>query len=133
MATVAFHYGLGMHDLDMTFNQLVNVLKWVWLQTIPGVLVSILARVSIVILLVRIFGKRTWFKWFLYVTCVAQTCLAISLIPVAMAQCTPVQGLWNPTIGAVCWNPHIQQNLGYAVQCKSFPHSSEPVIGRQSN
>ncbi|KAI1505308.1 hypothetical protein F5X99DRAFT_405207 [Biscogniauxia marginata] len=56
-ATIGYHYGLGKHDASLAFTEMVNVLKWMWLSNTPGLLVSIFARVSIAILLIRLWGS----------------------------------------------------------------------------
>lgn len=97
--SVAFHYGLGKHDYDFTsFDEMVTVLKWSWIQMIPGCCTSILARISAAILLINIFGVRRWFRMYLLILTPLQTIGAIVVILVNWLQVSPVEGLWNPTI-----------------------------------
>ncbi|KAL2043495.1 hypothetical protein N7G274_003802 [Stereocaulon virgatum] len=114
--TEGYIWGLGKHDLDLSFEQLVNILKWDWITATFSILVSIAARISIAILLIRIFGNRKWFKIFLIVFTTLQSVVGIVLIVVVWEQCRPVQGLWNPTIPSRRWNPAIQQDLAYLLQ-----------------
>ncbi|KAI1274579.1 hypothetical protein F5Y07DRAFT_410194 [Xylaria sp. FL0933] len=84
--TGAYSFGLGKHDADLTFDQLVNALKWGWLGMIPGTFVAALARVSGAIFLIRLFGF---------------SCLS---------------ALWNPTIKASKMDPNIALYAAYTAQ-----------------
>ncbi|KAI3393976.1 hypothetical protein diail_3337, partial [Diaporthe ilicicola] len=75
--TVAFHHGFGKHDADLTFNQLVSVAKWIWMSFTPGIVCSIFARISIAILLVRIFGTHALLKWFLIAITTLQVVVSV--------------------------------------------------------
>lgn len=113
IATVSFHWGLGKHDLDLTFEQRVNLLKYVWIQTVPGVLSSIVARISICALLIRIFGTKIWFKWFLIVATTLQAVSAFLLIILNFVVVRPIEGRWNPTIEAKRMDPSIPLYTAY--------------------
>ncbi|KAM4056181.1 integral membrane protein [Hirsutella rhossiliensis] len=115
--TRAYLWGFGKHDKDLTFDpQIINILKWVWISTTPAILVSILARISAAILLIRIFGNKKWLKWFLVVFTTLQSIVAGLVIIFVWAQVSPVEGLWNPLLPARRWNPSIQQNTAYLGQ-----------------
>jgi len=48
LITESYPYGLGIHDADLQLpDQFVQVLKWNWIATAPGMAVSVLAPVSI--------------------------------------------------------------------------------------
>ena len=69
-------------------DQLIEVLKWSWVAMSPGILVSILARISITILLIRLFGVHTWFKWFLIILTTIQVIISTAVFVVSWAQGT---------------------------------------------
>jgi hypothetical protein len=98
LITKSFTWGLGKHDVDLRFDQIINMIKYVWISTTPGILSAITARISICILLVRIFGNKTWLKWFLIVATVLQAASNIAVIIGIWAQVSPVEAVWNPTI-----------------------------------
>ncbi|KAI5920339.1 hypothetical protein F4810DRAFT_441963 [Camillea tinctor] len=94
--SVAYHYGIGKYDADIEQpTQMVNVLKWIWLSVAPGMVVSILARISIAMLLVQLFGVHKWFKWFIIIITVVQTVLCVLIIPFTYSQVRPTEALWN--------------------------------------
>lgn len=120
--TEAYRWGLGKHDRDMTYQQLVNTGKWVWISTSPGICASITARISVAILLVRIFGSKTWLKWFLITITILQSVANAALMVLIWFQVRPVQGLWD--VFAATWrlDPRVQIYLGYVASCKFGPN-----------
>ncbi|CAG9950389.1 unnamed protein product [Clonostachys rosea f. rosea IK726] len=100
LLTVAFHYGLGKHDQDLTFDQIVNTGKWIWMSYTPAILSSATARISIMILLVRIFGPKHALKWLVIVTTTLSVAAVVAQIITVWNQMKPVEGLWNPLAGA---------------------------------
>lgn len=121
LVTVAYIHGLGKHDLDLEQpGQFVSVLKWVWISVAPGMLVSILARISITALLVRLFGSvHKWFKWFTIGLTTLQTALCGLIIPLTYLQVTPTHGLWNVYNPDVKWNwdARVVLYMEYVGQC----------------
>ncbi|KAH7308400.1 hypothetical protein B0I35DRAFT_360525 [Stachybotrys elegans] len=97
---VSYSYGMGKHDADMTLNQIINAVKWGWLWTSAGIFVATLARVSCSIFLIRIFGIRKWFKWYLIGFTFLQCCAAIALFFVTFLGVQPIEALWNPFVTA---------------------------------
>ncbi|KAI1352256.1 hypothetical protein F5Y01DRAFT_313998 [Xylaria sp. FL0043] len=114
--TKSMQWGLGKHDKDLSFTQLVNILKFVWLSTIPGLLGTVLARVSITVLLIRLFGNKRWLKWYLIFWTTFQSLATIALLIIIFVQCSPVEGLWDPSIPARRWNPNIELYLAFFSQ-----------------
>lgn len=110
--TVAFHHGFGKHDRDLTFEQAVNIAKWIWMSFTPGITSSIASRVSIAVLLVRIFGVHTRLKMFLIFITVLQVVASVVLAITSWVQVRPVQGLWNPLIPAQRLSPDVVAREG---------------------
>ncbi|KAJ8123866.1 hypothetical protein ONZ43_g281 [Nemania bipapillata] len=98
LVTIAYHYGAGMHDEDLSPPQLIQVFMWFWISTTPAIIVSVVARISAALLLLRIFRSVTWFKWFIIIFTTLQTILgAVSIIAI-YTQAEPIQALWDPTV-----------------------------------
>lgn len=119
---MSYHYGMGKHDASLTPPQMVNVLKWMWLANTPGLLVSITARVSIAILLVRLFGVYTWLKWFVIATTAICSVMTLIILPCTYLQSTPVSGNWdifNPNV--THWNPKIYIDIAFTTQGTYLP------------
>ncbi|GAP92081.1 putative integral membrane protein [Rosellinia necatrix] len=113
--TVAYHYGLGKHDESLTFDQLVQIAKWIWIQFIPAILSSVTARISITILLVRIFGSKKALKWFLISTTTISGVACVAQIITAFVQVSPIEGLWNPLVGTRRFGPVVVEREGNVI------------------
>lgn len=118
--TKAYEAGLGKHDASLSYDEAVLLLKWTWISTTPAILVSVVARISIAVLLVRIFSRAKWLKIFLIYFTLLQSLAAVALIIIVWAQVSPVQGLWDVLLPARRWDTAIQQNMAYATQGESL-------------
>lgn len=117
--TVSFSYGLGKHDASYTSpQQEIDVLKWMWIANPTGLMVSILARTSIAILLVRLFGVHRWFRWFVIIVTTMATAITIASIPCEFLQATPISGVWDPfDVTATHWDSSITISIMFVTQC----------------
>lgn len=84
--------------------------------------VSVIARLSITILLLRLFGVHRWFK----LAVVAQFCivamLSVAFIPMAFSEVKPIQALWDPSLTVrERWDPNIWVAYAAATQCEKEP------------
>ncbi|KAI1213729.1 uncharacterized protein F4807DRAFT_456276 [Annulohypoxylon truncatum] len=115
--TEACHWGAGMHDADLTPTQEINILKWFWISTTPALLVSIISRISAAILLIRIFGKKIWFKWYLIICTALQILSGIIAIIFIWIQQAPIESVWNPMIKPTHKRPaHLNDYSAYLAQ-----------------
>lgn len=119
--TEAYLWGLGEHDeylmMDPTMPW-VNILKWIYISTVPGVCASIAARVSITLLLISLFGNKVWLKRWLITTTSLITVLGILSVVITWSQASPVEGLWNPLLPARRWDPIIMESMVYLSGCE---------------
>lgn len=131
---------MGKHDVDLWLPyQLEAIIMYGWLIISPTTIASIVARISIAILLVRLFGVHLWFKIMVITVTIAQVVLSIALIVSVWAQTTPVEGLWQVFRTDITrWDSRVVLYQIYFTQCKfsqdsvlSFPcHSVIP--GREA-
>ncbi|KAI1133924.1 hypothetical protein F5Y05DRAFT_251388 [Hypoxylon sp. FL0543] len=112
---VSYHHGLGKHDEDLTFDQKVNTAKWMWIQYTPAILSSATARISITILLVRLFAPKVALKWFLIVITTLSVAAIIAQIVTVWNQFKPAEGLWNPLVGTLQFSPSIAEIEGNVI------------------
>ncbi|RYP66870.1 hypothetical protein DL769_005902 [Monosporascus sp. CRB-8-3] len=116
--TVSYHHGFGKHDYSLQRpDQYVEVMKWAWIAMGPGQLTSILARISITISLIGLFGVHRWLKFYLIVLTSIQSVLGVLMIFLSYTQARPIEGLWNVFLPGV-WrlNPQVFINVGYLTQ-----------------
>ncbi|KAK8024451.1 hypothetical protein PG993_012517 [Apiospora rasikravindrae] len=110
--TKAYQWGLGMDSMNLTYDpQITNILKWNLIGSIPGIVVAICARISIATLLIRLFGGRKWFKWYLIVFTTLQSATAAATEMLYCLQTDPIEGFWNPMIPARRLDPMIAKVL----------------------
>ncbi|KAK8108108.1 uncharacterized protein PG998_010121 [Apiospora kogelbergensis] len=114
--TLMCSWGSGRPSSSLTAEQNFNINKWSWTFAVPGFLVSIIARVSIAILLVRIFGRVNWFRLYMIYFTVVQTVVGIASIILLVAQCDPYEGLWNKAVIRRYWDKRIYQYTALALQ-----------------
>ncbi|KAI9691906.1 MAG: hypothetical protein M1822_007979 [Bathelium mastoideum] len=116
--SVSFKYGMGKHLYDLYLpDEVVTMSMWEWFSVPPGLAAGIFGRLSICILLIRLFGVHVWFKYYA-ITLTACGVIMNILIPICLyVSRHPVQSLWNPFIpNATQWAPHIVQYMMYLGQ-----------------
>ena len=130
----AYKWGLGKESKNLTYDpQIMQILKWNLIGSIPGNVVAITARISIAILLVRLFGARKWFKWYLIIFTTLQSATAAATEMVYCLQVSPIQGFWDPMMPARRLDPMIAKVLWMTGQSElppsisAFPSSSSPA------
>ena len=131
-----WHWGLELVFTDLELDYRIRINKWAWIATVPGNLSSVLARISITILHIRLFeiAQRPWLKYFLVVFSSLVTVAGLVDLVVVWVQPRPIQGLWDPRITVERWDPSIYQTsqivmLGKFRSC--IVHRSE--VNRSEN
>lgn len=125
--TLMCNWGSGRPMSTLTAEQRLNINKWSWTFAVPGFLVSIIARISIAILLVRIFGRVKWFKIYMTYFTTIQTIVGVLSIIFLVAQCDPYEGLWNKAVIRRYWDKRIYQYTALALQCE-LPSATLRII-----
>lgn len=117
---LSFKHGFGKHDYSIQKpDQFVEIMKWAWIAQGFGQVTSIVARLSITISLITLFGVHRWFKWFLIVLTTVQTMLGTAMLVLSYAQVRPLEALWNVFMDpAKVWRLDTKYfiNLGYLTQ-----------------
>lgn len=100
-------------------DDFVDLLKWAWISSALACLVSVTARLSIAIFLVRAFGRRPWYKWFMVTFTSIIAILGVVNIVVIWLQTRPVQALWDFRIHVPRWDPKVQRILSSVLHGES--------------
>ncbi|XDG04480.1 hypothetical protein ABKA04_004095 [Annulohypoxylon sp. FPYF3050] len=117
--TEGFLSGLGKHAADLTPVEIIQSTKWKWLSVTPSIAVGVLARISIAILLGRLFcsaGGKVWFRWYLIGFSIVQTIAGVLAMIIMYVQVSPVRGLWEVSLPARRWNKNIHADFIYVLQ-----------------
>lgn len=94
------------------------MLKWIYISTVPGVCASIVARISITLLLISLFGTKLWFKWWMISATSLVAVLGTLSVVFTWAQASPVEGLWNVLLPARRWDASIPRSMVFAAGCE---------------
>ena len=113
---LSVHYGFGKHIYLLSGDALSQILRTNWESQTPGILASVGARISIAVLLCRLFGSKLWLRWYLYAATALQTTAECLLIIVIWAQCKPVSALWTLNKTRNCWDPAIEKDIAFLGQ-----------------
>ncbi|KAF4625684.1 hypothetical protein G7Y89_g12482 [Cudoniella acicularis] len=116
MGMTAEHFGLGKHIDSITSDDAIyQAVKWDYVQSLPLGLAAMFTKISIFIFMNRVFvntqTKWTW-RWTLHFVNVVNIVANIISATTVLAQCTPVQKLWDPSIPGTCWPPKKQMAFG---------------------
>ncbi len=135
LLSVAVDYGFGRHAASLSLPDLIHALKFAWISQIPLVLSKSTSRISIGILLLRLFSVHKWLKWFVIITLILNTSICIVALVMVFVQTTPVAALWDPQLAptAKSWNPVIQRNSAVASSGKSPLSTLDSITAVHNN
>jgi hypothetical protein len=112
-------WGLGKpaEAFYVLLDDFKQVQLWSWVAMSVGTAVSVLARISIAILLIRIFSLKVWFKWFITFFTAVTAVNGIVAIILSWLYVTPVQAVWDPTIQPTSqWDPRVSGYTAFVLQ-----------------
>lgn len=115
-AACAWGLGKPAPALLADLNAFIMVQKWSWISTTFATSVSVIARISIALLFVRIFGTKLWFKYFFIVSTILITIDGILTIILSWVDVRPVEAIWNPLIESRRWDPRISGYTAFSLQ-----------------
>ncbi|RYO85357.1 hypothetical protein DL764_009183 [Monosporascus ibericus] len=115
-AACAWGLGKPAPALMADLNSFIVVQKWSWVSTTFATLVSVLARISIALLFVRIFGAKLWLKYFFTICTTLITLNGVLTIVFSWVAVRPVQAIWNPLIDSNRWDPRISGYTAFVLQ-----------------
>lgn len=94
-------------------RDVTTALKWSSIAAPIGIFSGLCTRLSICLFLLRIFRTKREWRWGLYAVMVFATAVIIPTIVSLLAQCSPVQKLWDPLLPGSCWSPRTVIDIGY--------------------
>ncbi|CAD6567800.1 MAG: hypothetical protein ASARMPRED_001148 [Alectoria sarmentosa] len=114
---VMVHNGVGRHQFYLELSpelllQLSQAIKWQYISQIVLILSTMFTKVSICFFLLRIFGTKPMWKRGLYAIMAFAVVTNISSASIVLAQCSPVQKLWDPLMPGTCWGPDTEISIG---------------------
>ena len=113
--TLEVHFGVGRHIIYLDPQQVSAASKFLWVRVPFPTFSACFGKISIAFLLMRVMNRNKFQEIFLWAIIVSLLLINLANAIVTFASCTPVWELWQgPHPNPNCWDPHIQQNNGYA-------------------
>ena len=119
LISIAVSWGFGRHLKTLEPTRSIQALKYDYLQQPFHVMSSCFGRISFALFLVEIIQKFIAQKRFLYSLMALQFAVNGSTATLIMAQCRPVQALWNREIEDNCLSPRVQEYYSFFQGCRS--------------
>jgi hypothetical protein len=93
--TLASAVGIGYQMFTMTIDQIIEMTFWAWWTVPCSILSNVIARISITIVLVQIFGVRIWFKRLIITFTSVMSILGLANFVFIFFQVSPLEASWN--------------------------------------
>ncbi|KAI1381212.1 integral membrane protein [Hypoxylon crocopeplum] len=102
--------GFGYPMQTMTIQQIIDMSKWAWATVPVNILANLTARLSIAIMLVKIFSVRRWFKWLIILYTALMITLGLANFLFVFFQASPFPASWDFRLAADWRLPHLPHN-----------------------
>lgn len=118
MTSITTHYSLLYlaGDYSTKAQAIYNIttaLKWSSIAAPIGILSGLCTRLSICLFLLRIFHTKREWRLGLYAVMVFSTAVIIPTVVCLLAQCSPIQKLWDRAMPGSCWSHQTIIRIGY--------------------
>lgn len=98
--------GIGRHTFYLSTSELITATKWAKLALFFFVIISWMIKISISVFIVRLANNRS-LKWSLTILMSIFTMMTLAWVIVFLAQCRPIQAVWDSTIDGSCWSLNV--------------------------
>ena len=113
--TLSVHHGMGQHVGTLGAPQIVLAIEWIWLAQILQLIANTTGKIAVITYLATIHGpshhrSKLVLLWSLGSLQIASIVILIAFI---LAQCSPLQKLWNDVIPGTCNGRVRNQNFAF--------------------
>ena len=113
--TLSVYYGMGQHLESLAPVQIMYSLKWSWMAQIFQLFANTTGKIAVITYLTKFSGSsyakaKLAFLWTLGLLQIASVIVLIAFI---LAQCSPLQKLWNEAIPGTCNSRIRNQNFAF--------------------
>ena len=122
------HVGGTKHVFDLLPAQIASAVEWNLISLVFCIGSICSGKISVALLIYRLQAPSRWRTWLLWFLSVSSVVVAVLIIGLEFAQCTPVQKLWIPTLDGSCWDPKKVNDWDIAGSCKSQDHVHSQVM-----
>ncbi|KAI0878093.1 hypothetical protein GGS24DRAFT_497159 [Hypoxylon argillaceum] len=110
---LSIHYGLGRHQDTLQADNAVQAIKWDYLAQPPAIIGPAFGRISFAMLLLPLVKLQKGRRIILYALIAAQFVINNLVYILILAQCKPIEYLWDYRLKGVCWDLVYQRNIGF--------------------
>ncbi|KAH6691946.1 hypothetical protein EV126DRAFT_444998 [Verticillium dahliae] len=111
--------GFGRHSYDVTPEQGVKILRYVYMVVLLTPFVPTLTRISVGCLLLKFARTTTWRAFIWFTICIQAAC-AIGTEVFQFLQCRPINAHWEEVPGARCFSAEQIWICGYVIVAESI-------------
>jgi hypothetical protein len=99
---MAVKYGIGTHKKYLSPGDAIEAAKWATLTITPNVLTTMMARISLCLLMLRIVGRTKMYRGFLIGIIVGTAVIGTLTVINTYITCRPVPKIWNSALPGTC-------------------------------
>ncbi|CZT46246.1 uncharacterized protein RSE6_06649 [Rhynchosporium secalis] len=104
IALLMAHHGGGNHESEVPASDLVIFQQLLYANTIIYGPAAFLTKTSLLLIFARVFAHARRAVIFIYVLIGVMACYQVPILLLKIRICTPIQGLWDPSVEVVCFN-----------------------------
>lgn len=110
---IAIHYGLGRQQSTLQEEDAIKAIMWDYLAQPPAIIGPAFGRISFAMLLLNLVKLMKSRRILLYALIVSQFVVNTLVYVLILAQCKPIESLWDYRVHGECWNLIHQRNIGF--------------------
>ncbi|KAI4862351.1 hypothetical protein F4820DRAFT_463672 [Hypoxylon rubiginosum] len=110
---ISVQHGLGNSQWTLLEEDAITAIKWDYLAQPPAIIGPALGRISFAMLLLNLIGTHKARRIPLHVIIVSQFIANTLVFVLILAQCKPIESLWDYRITGVCWGLDSQSKIGF--------------------
>ncbi|MCJ1250149.1 hypothetical protein MMC30_007375 [Trapelia coarctata] len=110
-------YGGTRHVFDLEPVQIAKAVEWNLVSLVFCIMAISTGKVSVALLIYRLQAPSKWRTWLLGFLSGSSLLVAVLIIGLEYAQCTPTEKLWIPTLPGSCWDAKKINNWDIAGSC----------------
>ena len=99
----------------------LKALEFQWIFQPVQVVSGIFSRVSVAIMVIRLFPSKKALKNFLIALTALNVIVGVSGLVLIFTQCTPSRKLWDQSVTGHCLDSNIQKDLAIFKACEYYP------------
>ncbi|KAL2067925.1 hypothetical protein VTL71DRAFT_16023 [Oculimacula yallundae] len=104
VALVMAHHGGGNHEWEVPASELMIFQKLLYANTIIYGPAAFFTKTSLLLIFTRVFAHARRAVLFIYVFIGVMACYYVPVLLLKIRICTPIEGLWDPTVEVMCFN-----------------------------